>query len=181
MRILQTGSCVSRRLCFRVLLVRTDFLRVQVLLPSLQILCSDFRYVCVFLLRMFFWESIKHLLVYFYLMSREKRYTTTEGKAYIVGSGGSTRTDYDCSLYGFAQGSCGPSAHARIDLRRTPFGIDTTFAPTGWNPRGAAWHGHRGQVGLHVFPLSLPLPVCHLDMSFFHGNLFCIRPTACAS
>lgn len=81
--------------------IKTTFSKVRVLLPSLEILCSD-------------WS-----------------YATPTGTSYIVGSNGSTRTDYTCSLYGFAQGSCGPDAHACVDLRGTPFAVATTWGPTG--------------------------------------------------
>jgi len=98
--------------------IRTDFDAVRLLLPEMRIYCADFTF------------------------------TRTQGSAYIVGSNGSCRTDYAHSLFGFAQGSCGPNAFARIDLRGTPFSVDCKFLPTGCNPRGAAKHSSNGQVVL---------------------------------
>jgi hypothetical protein len=91
---------------------------VRLLLPSLRVLCSDFTFA------------------------------TCTGQAHIVGSNGSTRTDYDCALYGFAQGSCGPAAHARIDLRGTPFAVDARFQGSGCSPRASAAHSCGGQLVL---------------------------------
>jgi len=100
--------------------IRTDFEAVRLLLPEMQIFCADFTYA------------------------------RAQGSAFIVGSGGACRTDYVHSLFGFAQGSCGPNALARIDLRGTPFSVACRFRPSGWQPRGMAKHSSNGQVVLIV-------------------------------
>jgi len=98
--------------------VRTDFSKVRLLLPELRILCSDFTF------------------------------STATGSCYIIGSNGSTRTDYTHTLFGVAQGSCGPAAFSRIDLRGTPLAINAHFLPTGFRPRGKASHRKNGQLVL---------------------------------
>jgi hypothetical protein len=103
--------------------VRTDFDRVRLLLPECRVACADFTFA------------------------------STAGRAFIVGSNGSTRTDYDCSLYGFAQGSCGPAAHACVDLRGTPFAVDATFLPSGCGPSP---HSHLPRVSSLLSPAKLP-------------------------
>jgi len=90
--------------------LRTDFHMVRLLLPELRILMCDFTH------------------------------TSAEGACHIIGSNGACRTDYAHALFGTAQGSCGPAAFSRIDLRDTPLAIVARFLPTGCGPRGKAWH-----------------------------------------
>lgn len=90
--------------------LRTDFQMVRLLLPELCVSLCDFSF------------------------------TSAEGACYIVGSNGACRTDFAHALYGTAQGSCGPAAFSRIDLRGTPLAVAAKFLPTGCGPRGTAFH-----------------------------------------